>query len=58
MVDSTITCEHCGNAAQRPIFASVGGRELYFCCAGCLEVYRILTESNDPYQKMTRQGDS
>lgn len=50
MVAPSNVCDHCGSSARRFVTATIGGRELHFCCEGCLEVYRILHEFDDANQ--------
>ncbi|MBI5649075.1 MAG: heavy metal translocating P-type ATPase metal-binding domain-containing protein [Chloroflexi bacterium] len=39
-----VTCEHCGLATNKPVAKIIDGRELNFCCHGCLNVYEFLRE--------------
>jgi len=40
----TVHCEHCGLETKHPVTKTIEGRALYFCCAGCLQVYEFLRE--------------
>jgi uncharacterized Zn finger protein len=46
MVKQVARCEHCGAETKHPVTKMIGGRELNFCCAGCLQVYEFLIEEN------------
>ncbi len=46
MVKEPVRCEHCGAETKHPITKTIGGRELNFCCSGCLQVYEFLIEEN------------
>ncbi len=46
MVKESARCEHCDAETKYPITKTIGGRELNFCCAGCLRVYEFLIEEN------------
>ncbi|MEW5718832.1 MAG: heavy metal translocating P-type ATPase metal-binding domain-containing protein [Chloroflexota bacterium] len=46
MVKEAARCEHCGAETKYPVTKTIGGRELNFCCAGCLAVYEFLLEEN------------
>ncbi|MCI0478752.1 MAG: heavy metal translocating P-type ATPase metal-binding domain-containing protein [Anaerolineales bacterium] len=46
MVKDAVRCEHCGAETKHPVTKKIGGRELNFCCAGCLAVYEFLIEEN------------
>lgn len=35
-------CEHCDAETNHPVIKNIGGRELNFCCHGCLQVYEFL----------------
>lgn len=39
-----IQCEHCHAETQHPVTKTIDGRELNFCCHGCLQVYEFLRE--------------
>ncbi|MBI4789657.1 MAG: heavy metal translocating P-type ATPase metal-binding domain-containing protein [Chloroflexi bacterium] len=39
-----VKCEHCGLETNHPVTKTIDGRELNFCCAGCLQVYEFLKE--------------
>jgi hypothetical protein len=39
-----VTCEHCGLETNKPVKKNIDGRELNFCCHGCLNVYEFLRE--------------
>jgi copper chaperone CopZ len=43
MVEKTdkIRCELCGAETKYPVKKTIDGRELNFCCAGCLQVYEL-----------------
>jgi len=41
-VKSAVACELCGTVAPQYVTATIEGREINFCCNGCLEVYRTL----------------
>ncbi len=43
MVD-TIKCEHCGRETNHPVMRVIEGKELSFCCSGCLQVYEFLRD--------------
>ncbi len=43
MVDE-IRCELCGAVAKYPVTKTIDGRELNFCCAGCLQVYELMRD--------------
>lgn len=45
MVDQ-IKCDHCGAMANAKyvITKEFDGKELHFCCRGCLQVYEMLRE--------------
>ena len=36
-----IRCELCDAVAKYPVMKIIDGRELNFCCAGCLQVYEL-----------------
>jgi copper chaperone CopZ len=36
-----IRCELCDAVAKYPVTKIIDGRELNFCCAGCLQVYEL-----------------
>jgi len=38
----TIRCELCGAVAKYAVAKIIDGRELNFCCAGCLQVYELM----------------
>jgi copper chaperone CopZ len=40
----TIYCVHCGAVAKHPVTKTIEGRELKFCCGGCLQVYEMMLE--------------
>jgi len=41
-----VLCSLCGlECVQTPLHADVGGEQREFCCAGCMNVYSILSES-------------
>jgi copper chaperone CopZ len=40
----TVPCELCGAAAKYPVKIIIDGRELSFCCGGCLQVYELMRE--------------
>ena len=42
MVEAQVACDHCGAKTPNPVNETIGGRELHFCCRGCLEVYRAV----------------
>jgi uncharacterized Zn finger protein len=46
MVKAAARCEHCGAETKHPVIKTIGGRELNFCCTGCLAVYEFLIEEN------------
>ena len=46
MVKKAVRCEHCGAETKNPVTKIIGGRELSFCCSGCLQVYEFLIEEN------------
>jgi ribosome-binding protein aMBF1 (putative translation factor) len=46
MVKEPARCEHCGAKTKHPVTKTIDGRELNFCCAGCLQVYEFLIEEN------------
>jgi copper chaperone CopZ len=39
-----IRCELCGAVAKFPVRKTIDGRELNFCCAGCLQVYELMRD--------------
>jgi hypothetical protein len=41
MVDK-VYCEHCGAETKHPVKKIINGKELNFCCHGCLSVYEYL----------------
>jgi copper chaperone CopZ len=40
----TIPCELCGAESKHPVTKTIDGRELNFCCAGCLQVYELMQD--------------
>jgi hypothetical protein len=46
MVKNVVRCEHCGMETKHLVTKTIGGRELNFCCSGCLAVYEFLVEEN------------
>jgi len=45
-VMTQILCDLCGLPAHAPIVTEIRGDERVFCCAGCRQVYQILSESD------------
>jgi P-type Cu2+ transporter len=41
---ATVTCVHCGALAKHPVYKTINGQSLAFCCGGCVEVYEMLHE--------------
>jgi P-type Cu2+ transporter len=41
---ATVTCVHCGAVAKHPVYKTINGQSLAFCCGGCVEVYEMLHE--------------
>lgn len=39
-----VPCDLCGAAAKFPVKKIMDGRELHFCCGGCLQVYELMRE--------------
>jgi len=37
-----VKCAHCDAETNRPVVKNIGGRELFFCCHGCAQVYEFL----------------
>lgn len=37
-----IRCDHCGAECKRAVTKVIDGRQLTFCCSGCLQVYELL----------------
>ena len=60
-----VPCELCGAAAKYPVKKIIDGRELSFCCGGCLQVYELMREEGQsggvaqasPAAKPARQLD-
>jgi P-type Cu2+ transporter len=40
----TVYCVHCGAVAKHPVYKTINGQSLAFCCGGCVEVYEMLHE--------------
>ena len=40
----TVTCVHCGAVAKHPVYKTINGQSLAFCCNGCVEVYEMMHE--------------
>jgi hypothetical protein len=41
-------CDLCGlDVGVRPLLLAWGGRQLQFCCEGCLGIYRMLHEGEE-----------
>jgi P-type Cu2+ transporter len=41
---ATVVCVHCGAVAKHPVYKTINGQSLAFCCGGCVEVYEMLHE--------------
>ena len=39
-----IFCVHCGALAKHPVYKTINGQSLAFCCGGCIEVYEMMHE--------------
>ena len=39
-----VTCVHCGAVTKHPVYKTINGQSLAFCCGGCVEVYEMLHE--------------
>jgi copper chaperone CopZ len=39
-----VYCVHCGAMAKHPVFRTINGQSLIFCCGGCAEVYEMMHE--------------
>jgi len=51
-----ILCELCGAVAKYPVKKTIDGCELYFCCAGCLQVYELTREEGQSAGAMPAQA--
>ena len=40
----TVYCVHCGAVAKHPVYKTINGQSLAFCCGGCVEVYEMMHE--------------
>ena len=40
----TVYCVHCGAIAKHPVYKTINGQSLAFCCGGCVEVYEMMHE--------------
>lgn len=47
MVENLV-CELCGAEAKHPVSKIINGRELNFCCNGCLQVYELSMDDDQP----------
>jgi copper chaperone CopZ len=46
-----VPCVHCGAVTKHPVYKTINGQSLAFCCGGCVEVYEMLHEEGlDPGQ--------
>ncbi len=41
-ITPTAKCAHCYLETNHPVTKHIGGRELFFCCHGCAQVYAFL----------------
>ena len=39
-----VYCVHCGALAKHPVYKTINGQSLAFCCGGCVEVYEMMRE--------------
>ena len=39
-----VYCVHCGALAKHPVYKTINGQSLAFCCGGCVEVYEMMHE--------------
>ncbi len=52
----TIKCELCGVETRYFVTKEIDGRELSFCCRGCLQVFEMAREEN-PQMAKSKEGE-
>ena len=52
----TIKCELCGTETRYYVTKEIDGREMNFCCRGCLEVFEMRREENQQQQAQNEAG--